>query len=73
VLADKYKVRSKERPFVGNKFAKFDSPNGIVELSAPHMSFDMQVRYLRNDLVKKFAEQSKAESEAKKKREAEKF
>jgi hypothetical protein len=73
VLAEKYKLQSEKRAFVGNQFAKFKSPNGSIELDAPHMSFEMEVRYLTSELVQKFSAQSEAEAEAKNKKEAEKF
>lgn len=72
-LANKYKVSTKQRPFVGNQFARFKTPDTVIEMDAPHMSFAMEVRYVRNDLMAKFNTQSSAESDAKKKREAAKF
>jgi hypothetical protein len=66
VLAKKYPVVSQERPFVGNHYARFKAPDAIVEVVAPHMSFDMEVRYLRNDLLNRFTSQSNAEANAKK-------
>jgi hypothetical protein len=73
VLSKKYKVKEQKRPFVGNQFAVFESPDGIVELDAPHLGFNMEARYLRSDLVQKFNSGSEAENRAKKKREAEQF
>ena len=73
LLSGKYKVLSQQRPFVGDQFARFESPGGIIELDAPHMSFEMDVRYLRSDLVQKFKDQSEVERQAKKKSEASKF
>jgi hypothetical protein len=72
-LSGKYKVSAQERPFVGNQFARFKTPDSVIEVSAPHMGFEMEVRYLRNDLVQKFDAQSQAEAAAKKKSEAAKF
>ena len=72
-LSAKYKVASQQRPFVGNQFARFKTQDSIIEVDAPHMSFDMEVRYVRHDLMQKFNSQSAAEDEAKKKREAAKF
>jgi hypothetical protein len=73
VLSGKYKVLSQKRPFVGDQFARFESPDGIIELDAPHLSFELEVRYLRGDLVQKFKAQSETEAAAKKKSEASKF
>jgi hypothetical protein len=72
-LSGKYKVSTQKRPFVGDQFARFKTKDTIIEIDAPHLSFEMQVRYIRNDLMQKFNTQSAREAEEKKKREAEKF
>ena len=72
-ISAKYKVTSQQRPFVGNQYARFKTQDSVVEMDAPHLGFDMEVRYIRNDLLQKFNSQSSAEAEAKKKREAAKF
>lgn len=72
-LSGKYKVSFKQRPFVGDQFARFKTQDAVIELDAPHLSFEMDVRYIRNDLMQKYNAQSAAESEAKQKREAAKF
>ena len=72
-LSAKYKVSSQQRPFVGNQFARFKTQDVIIEMDAPHLSFDMEVRYVRNDLMQKFNSQSAAEADTKNKREAAKF
>ncbi len=72
-LSGKYKVSSQQRPFVGNQFARFKTQDSVIEMDAPHLGFQMDVRYIRNDLMQKFNSQSAAEAETKKKREAAKF
>lgn len=72
-LSAKYKVASQQRPFVGNQFARFKTPDTIIEIDAPHLSFDMEVRYVQNSLMQKFNSQSAEEESAKKKQEAAKF
>lgn len=72
-LNGKYKVVSQQRPFVGNQFARFRPSDAFIEMDAPHMGFNMEVRYIRNDLMQKFNAQSEAEAAAKKKSEASKF
>ena len=42
-------------------------------IDAPHLNFDMEVRYVRKDLMQKFNTQSQAEADAKKKQESAKF
>lgn len=73
ILNKKYKIVSKQRPFVGDQYALFRPSDANIEIAAPHLSFEMEVRYLRNDLVQQFNAKSEAESTAKKKTEAKKF
>lgn len=73
VLRQKYKLISEQRPFVGNQYARFKPVDALIELDAPHLSFTMEVRYIRNDLMQKFNADSTTESALKKKTEAEKF
>jgi len=72
-LSSKYQVTSQERPFVGNQFARFKPSDSFIDVDAPHLSFTMEIRYVRNDLMQKFNAQSEAEAVAKKKSEASKF
>jgi hypothetical protein len=72
-LANKYKLVSQQRPHVGNSFAKFSAPDTSVEIDAPHMSFDMEVKYLSNNFVKSFQAKSQAEAAAKKNKEKSQF
>lgn len=72
-LNGKYKVSAQQRPFVGNQFARFRPADSFIELDAPHLGFNMEVRYIRNDLMQKFNSQSESEAAAKKKSEASKF
>lgn len=70
MLAGKYKVIQKNVPFVGNSFAKLRQGDSIIELEAPHLSFDMSLRYLSNQLVADFKKQSAAEAAAKQRKQA---
>ena len=54
LLAEKYKIAKKVRPFVGDRYAKFTAPDTTIEIDAPHMSFDMEVRYMTNSFLKAF-------------------
>ncbi len=72
-LSGKYKVTAQKRPFVGDQYARFRPADTFIELDAPHMGFNMEVRYIRNDLMQRFNAQSQAEAVAKKKSEASKF
>lgn len=73
VLAGKYKVTAQARPFVGNKFGRFKAKGATIELSAPHMSFEMQANYIRDDLYAQFTTQSAAEAQQKRAAEQSKF
>lgn len=72
-LSSKYKLTAQQRPFVGNKSARFTAKGAVVELDAPHLSFVMDVRYVRDDLMKSFLAQSKSEAQQKKAAEQSKF
>lgn len=72
-LNGKYKVVAQQRPFVGNQSARFKPADAYIDMDAPHMGFNMEVRYIRNDLMQKFNTKSDADAAAKKKSEASKF
>lgn len=68
-LASKYKLVSKQIPFVGNKSAKFVDGNTEISLTAPHMSFEMEMNYINKDLWKAYKSQSDADAQQKQSRE----
>jgi hypothetical protein len=72
-LSSKYKVVEQRRQFVGDQYARFKPNDATIEIEAPHLSFVMEVRYIRNDLMQKFIAINEAEAAAKKKSEAAKF
>ncbi|WP_348694727.1 hypothetical protein [Duganella fentianensis] len=72
-LQSKYKVRATRLPYVGDQFARFEPADAIIELDAPHLSFTMQLRYIRNDLSQKYKTDNAAERAAKKKAESAQF
>lgn len=72
-LNGKYKVVKQQRPFVGDQYARFRPADAFIEMDSPHMGFNMEVRYIRNDLMQKFNAQTEAEAAEKKKAEASKF
>lgn len=63
-LSQKYKLISKKDAFVGNKHATFKSDNTLIELNAPHMSFNLYLRYIHEDFNKQFLNTSEKEREA---------
>src|SRR5690606_6356883 len=50
-----YKRISNQEPFVGNQYAEYVTPTGdIIEISAPHMSFDLNIYYQTDAFIKKY-------------------
>lgn len=72
-LSAKYKLDEKRIPFVGDAYAKLHQGDSIIELSAPHMGFGMELRYVAVALQKAFLQQSSKERIAKDKRQADAF
>ncbi|TKD46455.1 hypothetical protein [Azotobacter chroococcum] len=69
-LGGKYKLVNQNIPFVGNKSAKYRDGTTEITLDAPHLSFQMSMNYIRDDLMKKFNQQSQAENQKKQANEA---
>lgn len=72
MLGSQYQLVSATEPFVGTREATFQGDeNGEVkiELFAPHLGFDMEVRYLHVSLLQAFNRGSKEEAEKKEKAE----
>lgn len=65
-LSGKYRLQSKQIPFVGDRYARFSQEASIIEIEDPHLSFEMEVRYLTNELVNAF-KQRRATQEAQRK------
>lgn len=72
-LAAKYKVAKKERPFVGNQSALFNTQDGVIVAEAPHLSFDMTVLYSTKDFWKSANAKVANDEATKRKREASQF
>lgn len=72
-ISAKYKVIKQDRPFVGNQYAKFKSKDSTIEISAPHLSLEMNVSYLTFAFENSFKKISEAEQKAKKHQEASQF
>lgn len=49
-LSEKYKVIERRVPFVGDAYAKFRQGDSIIEMNAPHLSFDMTLMYITSNL-----------------------
>ena len=72
-LTKKYKLVAKEVPFVGNASAKLQQGDSVIELNAPHLSFEMSVQYLTKSLKQSYAQQSSNERSNKEKKQADQF
>jgi len=66
MLANKYTVKEKNIPFVGNKLAIFTDDQCTIILDAPHLDFDMELAYITNEFFKKFNDKSDKERKQKK-------
>jgi hypothetical protein len=67
-LAKKYKpVENKIDGFMDYGYARLSKGDSFIEVDAPHLSFDMEVRYLTKKMMANFKQQS-ANSNAKKKK-----
>lgn len=69
-LGGKYKRVSQNIPFVGNKSVTYRDGGTEITLEAPHMSFEMSMNYIRDDLMRAFNQQSEAEKRQKQQSEA---
>ncbi len=72
-LSGKYKLIEKQTPFVGDASAKLQQGDSVIEISAPHMSFQLTVSYLTKSLKQAFKQQAGSERAAKEKRQADQF
>jgi len=69
ILSQKYKRVSQEVPFVGNKSATYLDGETEITLSAPHLSFEMTMNYIRQELKNEYERQIADERNQKKKNE----
>ena len=60
-VSQKYQPVKRQVPFVGDKYAEYRSPNALIKINAPHMSFQMTITYVSQDMWDKFNRVSKAE------------
>jgi len=69
-LSGKYKLVSKDIPFVGTKSAYFEDGASIIFINAPHLSFEMEVAYQTkkfSDALHKKHDQQKTDEREKEK------
>lgn len=68
-LSKNYKMISKKDAFVGDQHAKFLDHNTHIDISSPHMSFELTISYIHDDFEKLFLAKSDQEQKEKKKKE----
>ncbi|PHS13148.1 MAG: hypothetical protein COA86_17490 [Kangiella sp.] len=68
-LGGKYKLTNEKKAFVGDKSSTYRSGSTEITLEAPHMSFDMTMNYITDELNNAY--NNKSENERKKKRDNE--
>lgn len=68
-LSSKYKVTRSKLPFVGDKKVVFKDGKTEITLDSPHMSFEMELNYINDELNRAFKKQVEQEAAAKKQRE----
>ncbi|HFE4537099.1 TPA: hypothetical protein ACF24J_003420 [Escherichia coli] len=73
MLSKKYKVSKKIIPFVGNKFVRYKNEEDIIELDAPHMSFDMTLSYAEKNFMEQYKEKKRIRNEKKESEESDKL
>ena len=72
-LSAKYKLIAKDVPFVGDASAELQQGNSVIEISAPHLSFAMNVYYMTKAFNKTYTQQSSQEEAAREKLQAARF
>ena len=70
-LRKKYKVVKTKIPFVGDSYDHYKDGKTLIELDAPHLSFDMTLTYMQKSFKDAYLSGLKKQNEAKKKEEAE--
>ncbi len=69
-LKKKYKVVKTKIPYVGDTYAHYKDGKTVIELDAPHMSFDMTLTYMQQSFKAAFDSGAQQQQQAKKQQEA---
>lgn len=72
-LRSKYHVVSSQIPFVGNKKVVMKNGKTEITLNAPHMSFDMDLNYISQSMMRKFEKMQALEAQKKRQSEQSKL
>jgi hypothetical protein len=69
-----YQQISNQEPFVGNQYSEFKTPSGdLIEINAPHLSFDLYIDYQTANFAKQYQEKSQQAKTQKTNTEASQF
>lgn len=69
-LDGKYKLTNEKKAFVGDKSSTYRNGSTEVTLEAPHMSFNMTMNYITDELSNAYNEKSEMERQKKRDKEA---
>jgi len=70
MLSEQYQLISDQAPFVGNQLATFRQDDVTIEAEAPHMSFQMEIRYLHRSLIEAYNQGSQREQQEQRRQES---
>lgn len=73
MLSGKYKAVDRRVPYVGNAYVKLKQGNSIIELEAPHMSFEMTLCYMTDSIYARWKKKAADDDAAKAKKQASKL
>ena len=65
----KYKLITKEIPFVDEKFVRFEDGQTVIILEAKHMNFSMTMLYIQSELLNEIMKASEEQQNKKKAKE----
>lgn len=68
-LSNKYQVKSRKIPFVGDKLVEYQHEGSFILLDAPHMSFELSLNYLTTDFMDSFEVSKSQKDKARKNKE----
>ncbi|WP_395476476.1 hypothetical protein [Rickettsia endosymbiont of Pantilius tunicatus] len=66
MLSEKYTLKEKNIPFVGNKSAVFIDGNSTIILDSPHLNFNMDLTYITNEFYSKYLDKLQHEKQLEK-------
>ena len=62
MLSRKYQIVREDIPFVGDSFVRYKSGSDVIEMNAPHLSFEMTLLYAEKSFMDAYNSQSSQET-----------